>query len=192
MPEPCFPLTPSMNSTPRRILGAEYGWKPGAVVNVGIKSGTNNVHGTAFAFGRETALDSHNPFDPAGAPKTPVELEQFGGSFGGPLKKDKFFYFGNFEAQRYSVGSTNLVTDPITAGAGASLYPGLVVGGVILPPGTPAGLIGGCQFAAANGGVSALSAQSDGPRHVMSHKLSTIQVSFLRLTEPMEISSALD
>ena len=141
---------------------AEYGWKPGAVVNVGIKSGTNNVHGTAFAFGRETALDSHNPFDPAGAPKTPVELEQFGGSFGGPLKKDKFFYFGNFEAQRYSVGSTNLVTDPITAGAGASLYPGLVVGGVMLPASTPAGLIGGCQFAAANGGVSALSAQLTG------------------------------
>src|SRR6266849_6524428 len=94
---------------------AEYGWKPGAVVNVGIKSGTNAIHGTAFAFGRETALDSHNVFDTPGAPKTPVELEQFGGSFGGPLKKDKFFYFGNFEAQRYTVGSTNLVTDPITA-----------------------------------------------------------------------------
>jgi hypothetical protein len=94
---------------------AEYGWKPGAVVNVGVKSGTNTVHGTAFAFGRATSLDSHNVFDTPGAPKTPVELEQFGGSFGGPLKKDKFFYFGNFEAQRYTVGSTNLVTDPITA-----------------------------------------------------------------------------
>src|SRR6266581_390422 len=67
---------------------AEFGWKPGAIVNIGIKSGTNAIHGTAFAFGRETALDSHNVFDPAGAPKTPVELEQFGGSFGGPLKKD--------------------------------------------------------------------------------------------------------
>src|SRR6266576_855240 len=94
---------------------AEYGWKPGAVVNVGIKSGTNSIHGTAFAFGRETALDAHNVFDPAGSPKTPVELEQFGGSFGGPLKKDKFFYFANFESQRYTVGSTQLVTDPITA-----------------------------------------------------------------------------
>src|SRR6266853_168729 len=94
---------------------AEYGWKPGAVVNVGIKSGTNAIHGTAFAFGRKTTLDAHNVFDVAGSPKTPVELEQFGGSFGGPLKKDKFFYFANFESQRYTVGSTQLVTDPITA-----------------------------------------------------------------------------
>jgi len=94
---------------------AEYGWKPGAVVNVGIKSGTNTIHGTAFAFGRETRLDAHNVFDLPGSPKTPVELEQFGGSFGGPLKKDKFFYFTNFESQRYTVGSTQLVTDPITA-----------------------------------------------------------------------------
>src|ERR1700726_4940979 len=100
---------------------AEYGWKPGAVVNVGIKSGTNAIHGTAFAFGRETALDAHNVFDLQGSPKTPVELEQFGGSFGGPLKKDKLFYFANFESQRYSVGSTQVVTDPITDGAGASL-----------------------------------------------------------------------
>jgi hypothetical protein len=106
---------------------AEYGWKPGAVVNVGIKSGTNTIHGTAFAFGRETALDAHNVFDLAGSPKTPVELEQFGGSFGGPLKKDKFFYFANFEAQRYSVGSTQLVTDPITAAGVGTLTNNLIL-----------------------------------------------------------------
>src|SRR5882757_6800467 len=137
---------------------AEYGWKPGAVVNVGIKSGPISIHGTAFAFGRETSLDAHNVFDLAGSPKTPVELEQFGGSFGGPLKKDQFFYFTNFESQRYTVGSTNLVTDPITAGAGASLYHGF--NGA--PGNTPDGLIGGCLAAAANGGVTALSAQLAG------------------------------
>jgi hypothetical protein len=137
---------------------AEYGWKPGAVVNVGIKSSTNTIHGTAFAFGRETVLDAHNVFDLPGSSKTPVELEQFGGSFGGPLKKDKIFYFANFESQRYTVGSTQLVTDPITDGAGASLYHNFNGSSKT----TPDGLIEGCMAAAASGGVSALSAQLAG------------------------------
>src|SRR5258708_13384040 len=60
---------------------AEYGWKPGAVVNVGIKTGTNTIHGTAFAFGRETALDAHNVFYLPGPSHTPTHLEQFGATF---------------------------------------------------------------------------------------------------------------
>jgi Carboxypeptidase regulatory-like domain/TonB dependent receptor len=126
---------------------AEYGWKPGAVVNVGIKSGTNNIHGTAFAFGRDTALDAHNVFDPPGQPKTPVELEQWGGSLGGPIKKDKLFFFTNFESQRYSVGSTQLVTDPITALGVGSATSNLQLA---------------CVNALTNGGVAALSAQLAG------------------------------
>ncbi|MBZ5661123.1 MAG: TonB-dependent receptor [Acidobacteriia bacterium] len=128
---------------------AEYGWKPGAVVNVGIKSGTNTIHGTAFAFGRETALDAHNVFDLPGSPKTPVALEQFGGSFGGPLKKDKLFYFANFESQRYEVGSTQLVTDPITAaGVGTATSNLQLACAAALAPG--------------GGGVAPLSAQLAG------------------------------
>src|ERR1700751_3475190 len=57
---------------------AEFGWKPGAITSVGIKSGTNDVHGTAYGFGRTDSFDARNYFDPVGTPKTPVELEQFG------------------------------------------------------------------------------------------------------------------
>src|SRR5580658_5084978 len=60
---------------------AEYGWKPGAVVNVGLKSGTNKVHGTAFGFGRDgDHLDARNYFNDDPNPKLTRTLEQFGGS----------------------------------------------------------------------------------------------------------------
>jgi hypothetical protein len=85
---------------------AEYGWKPGAVVNVGLKSGTNAVHGSAFIFGRDGALDARNYFNADPATKLPRTLEQFGGSVGGPLVKDKAFFFGAFEGQRYNVGNS--------------------------------------------------------------------------------------
>jgi len=101
---------------------AEFGWKPGAVVNAGLKSGTNNIHGTAFAFGRDTALDARNYFDNAPTPKNAIALKQFGASIGGPIKKDKLFYFANYEGQRYSVGSTYITTAPVTvAGPGPSV-----------------------------------------------------------------------
>ncbi|MBV8476985.1 MAG: TonB-dependent receptor, partial [Acidobacteria bacterium] len=85
---------------------AEYGWKPGAVVNVGLKAGTNTVHGTAFAFGRDGVMDARNYFNVAPAPKLPRTLEQFGGSLGGPMVKDRLFFFGSYEGQRYDVGNS--------------------------------------------------------------------------------------
>jgi hypothetical protein len=91
---------------------AEYGWKPGAVVNVGLKSGTNTIHGSAFAFGRDGAMDARNYFNDAPAPKNPRTLEQFGGSVGGAIIKDKAFFFGAYEGQRYDVGNSYSVTTP--------------------------------------------------------------------------------
>ncbi len=85
---------------------AEYGWKPGAVVNVGLKSGTNQVHGSGYAFGRDTPFDARNYFNPIPQTKNPRNLEQFGGTFGGALIKDRLFYFGGYEGQRYTVGNT--------------------------------------------------------------------------------------
>src|SRR6266849_4978936 len=85
---------------------AEYGWKPGAVVNVGLKSGTNTLHGTAFAFGRDGAMDARNFFNTAPNPKLPRTLEQYGGSLGGPIIKDKAFFFGAYEGQLYNVGNS--------------------------------------------------------------------------------------
>ena len=69
---------------------AEYGWAPGVTENVALKSGTNTIHGSAYAYGRGTSLDAKNPI--AGL-TPPVNFEQFGASVGGPIKKDKIFYF---------------------------------------------------------------------------------------------------
>ncbi|HTF44067.1 MAG TPA: carboxypeptidase-like regulatory domain-containing protein, partial [Terriglobales bacterium] len=92
---------------------AEYGWKPGAIVNVGLKSGTNGLHGTAYAFGRDTPFDARNFFNTvAGGPKQSRNLEQFGGTAGGPIIKDKLFFFGGYEGQRYTVGNTTQLSTP--------------------------------------------------------------------------------
>jgi hypothetical protein len=90
---------------------AEYGWKPGAVVNVGIRSGTNTFHGTAYAFGRDVSWDARNVFNPAPNPILPVQLEQFGSVVGGPVKKDKLFFFAGYEGLRSHIGT--LFVDPI-------------------------------------------------------------------------------
>jgi hypothetical protein len=85
---------------------AEFGWKPGAVVNVGLKSGTNKIHGTAFAFGRDGVMDARNFFNTVPNGKLPRTLEQYGGSAGGPIVKDKVFFFGAYEGQMYDVGNS--------------------------------------------------------------------------------------
>jgi hypothetical protein len=127
---------------------AEFGWKPGSIVNVGIKGGTNNMHGTAYAFGRSDAFDSRDYFNPAPAPITPLQFEQFGASLGGPIKKDKLFYFLNYEDQRYSVGN------PVT-------HDGVPMTGVgALDP--MDGLQGACLSALASGTFAPVSAQLAG------------------------------
>jgi len=126
---------------------AEFGWKPGAVVNVGVKSGTNQFHGTAYAYGRDGSWDALNYFTTPGSPVASVELEQFGGSVGGPILKDKLFFFANFEQQRYSVGNPVQHELPVTAaGSGAAAQ----------------NLIGACNAALAAGTLTALSAQLAG------------------------------
>ena len=92
---------------------AESGWKPGAVVNVGIKSGTNQIHGSAYAFGRDGSWGARNAYNIAplagGCPtpscdKLEVALKQFGGVVGGPIIKDKLFFFGGYEGLRSFIG----------------------------------------------------------------------------------------
>jgi len=105
---------------------AEMGWKPGAQINVGLKSGTNSIHGTAYAYGRDTSLDARNPFFPSTAA---LAMEQFGVTGGGPIKKDKIFYFGAYEGQRFIVGNPSTISVPTTASLATSS----------LPAGSPAG-----------------------------------------------------
>ncbi len=103
---------------------AEYGWKPGATLNVGVKSGTNGLHGTAYAFGRKESWDARNYFNvpasngvcPVGllpaCDQTPAVLKQFGAVVGGPIKKDKLFFFGGYEGLRSLVGNAFGGTSP--------------------------------------------------------------------------------
>jgi hypothetical protein len=98
------------------LAPAEFGWKPGAVVNVGLKAGTNGFHGTAFAFGRDGVMDARNFFNTVPNPKLPRTLEQYGFSAGGPIVKDKAFFFGAYEGQIYDVGNSfGGVTSPSMA-----------------------------------------------------------------------------
>jgi len=97
---------------------AEYGGLAGAVVNVGIRSGTNSYHGSAYAFGRNGAWASRNVFNPAPRPVPATELEQFGGVLGGPIMKDKLFFFGGYEGLRSFVGNSLGMLAPATSSLG--------------------------------------------------------------------------
>jgi len=94
---------------------AEYGWKPGGIVNVGLKSGTNSFHGTAYAFGRDSAMDATNPFIAKGQPKQQTAIEQFGGTAGGHIIKDKLFFMGGYEGSRSLIGAPQQQVVPTTA-----------------------------------------------------------------------------
>src|SRR5262245_15205287 len=90
--------------------GAEYGKRAGGQITIVTSSGTNQVHGSAFEFLRNNALDARNFFDNTiGAP--PFRRHQFGGALGGPIKKDKMFLYGTYERFSHSLSrsSTSLV-----------------------------------------------------------------------------------
>jgi hypothetical protein len=93
---------------------ADYGNKPGAIINLGIKSGTNQFHGSAYYFNRNNALDARNYFNPIGQPLSSLRLHQFGASGGGPIRKDKLFIFANYEGVRDVVGNPLTLDTPIT------------------------------------------------------------------------------
>ena len=98
-----LPLDAIQEFNTQENQSAEYGWKPGAVVNIGLKSGTNDFHGTAYYFHRNSAFDARNYFNPEPQPLSDLLLHQFGASAGGPIIKDKWFIFGNYEGVRHKV-----------------------------------------------------------------------------------------
>jgi hypothetical protein len=91
------------------VSPAEYGRSSGGVISAVTRSGTNNLHGSAFEFIRNNAFDSLGYFDQAshGGNDTiaPYRRNQFGGSLGGPIKKDKTFFFGTYEGLRQGNGT---------------------------------------------------------------------------------------
>ena len=93
---------------------AEYGRNAGAIVNIVTKSGTNDFHGSLFEFFRNNALDARNFFNIKPNPQTAFRNNQFGGSIGGPIKRNQTFFYFAYEGQRERVGlnSTARVPDP--------------------------------------------------------------------------------
>ena len=95
---------------------AEFGRSLGGVVNLQIKSGTNNLHGSGFEFHRDDAFDANNFFNNrAGRAKPNFKQNQFGGTVGGPVLKSRTFFFGDYQGHRETQGQTALSTVPSMA-----------------------------------------------------------------------------
>ncbi len=92
---------------------AESGATAGGQINVVSKSGTNALHGSAFDYLRNNAVDARSIFDGAAIP--PFHMNQFGASLGGPVVKDKAFFFANYEGIRQHLGSTSIINVPSAA-----------------------------------------------------------------------------
>lgn len=108
--------------------GAEYGKRPGAQINIVTASGTDQLHGNAYEFLRNSALDTRNFFDKGSVP--PFQRNVFGGSLGGPIRKDRTFLFGNYEGyrQRLRVSNVAFVPDDASrASAAPSVQPFLAL-----------------------------------------------------------------
>jgi hypothetical protein len=101
----------------------EYGRNAGAVVNIVTKSGSNQWHGTAAEYFRNDALDARNFFNAAPQPKASFHNSQYGGSLGGPIVKDKTFFFGDYEGQQETVGVVTLGCVPVGTAPDGSLSP---------------------------------------------------------------------
>jgi hypothetical protein len=113
-PASILPLDSIQEFNTQESPSADYGLKPGVVMNIGIKSGTNEIHGSAYYFHRNAAFDARNWFAPAPDPVPSLIMHQFGASIGGPIKKDKWFYFVNYEGIRDKVGNPADVDSPVT------------------------------------------------------------------------------
>jgi hypothetical protein len=110
---------------------AEQGTGTGGQISVVTKSGGNDFHGSAFEYLRRDGLDARNYFDnvTAGVPKSKLTLDQFGGSIGGPIIKDKLFFFGSYEQYRGRFGLTFVEAAPSLSLA----QPGALIPGTSTP-----------------------------------------------------------
>src|SRR5437762_4808826 len=101
--------------------GPETGRNPGGAVNLIIKSGTNQLHGSAYYYNRNESLSALSPFAPLDSPKSQLRNEHSGFSVGGPIRKDKTFFFTTYEDQNFVIGNQSLATMPSAAYQAAAL-----------------------------------------------------------------------
>jgi hypothetical protein len=95
-----------------QTFNAEYGGHGGAVIDMTTKSGSNQFHGSLWELHRDASLDAKNYFDLADSPIPPFVRNQFGAGIGGPLKRDRTFFFVNYEGFREAQASTAIATVP--------------------------------------------------------------------------------
>jgi len=94
---------------------SESGRSPGGNLNISTKSGTNAFHGDAYYYNRNEALAVASPFTAPGSPALPLRNQNFGGTLGGPIRRDKTFFFLTYEEQKYLIGLNNSATEPSPA-----------------------------------------------------------------------------
>ena len=128
---------------------AQYGRSSGGVINAASKAGTNKFHGGLFEFLRNTVLDSHNRFDVPGQQKPALKLNQYGGYAGGPIFKNKTFFFGYWQGTKQRKDETVTIGTVLTAAEnptmtsdGSAQFPaGTIVDPITHQPFTTDGLI---------------------------------------------------
>ena len=111
---------------------ADYGKTSGGVINAITRQGTNTLHGSAYEFLRNSALDARNYFDPVTIP--PFRRNQFGAALGGPLRKDRTFFFADYEGLRQDQSVTQLAVVPTEAARDGQLVAGSVTVSPLVRP----------------------------------------------------------
>ena len=111
---------------------ADYGRTSGGVINAVTRQGTNTLHGSVYEFLRNSALDARNFFDPATIP--PFRRNQFGAALGGPMKKDRTFFFADYEGLRQDQSATQLAVVPTQAARNGQLVAGTVTVSPLVKP----------------------------------------------------------
>lgn len=136
--------------------GAEYGKRPGGQISLVTMSGTNQFHGSVFEFLRNSAMDARNFFDQTLSPP-PLRRNQFGGSAGGPVQKDKTFIFGSYEGLRWRLSQSSAAIVPdlnarqgILNGNNIGLAPGIAPYFSLWPQPNGPELGGGAAFSYSN------------------------------------------
>ena len=94
---------------------AEFGRSGGAVINASLKSGANTVSGSAFYFLRDESFDARGYFEDPNAAKAPFHFQQFGGTVGGPIRKDTTFFFVDYQGTRRRSADTGIFSVPTAA-----------------------------------------------------------------------------
>src|SRR2546421_3236730 len=110
-----LPMDSIVEFSSQTNAGPESGRNAGGTVNVVTRSGTNELHGTVYYYNRNEFYAAHTPFLPTGNKSPPLRNENYGASAGGPIMKNKLFFFTNYEKQDFVIGLSGIATEPSDA-----------------------------------------------------------------------------